>query len=128
LPAAPENGPDPIFGVPAAPENRPDPVFGVPVFGVDVLEYRDEQVTLDVTAPSPRWLVLSDLHYPGWEATLDGRPVPILRANHAFRAVRVPAGRHRVRFAYDPASVRTGAVLSFSALLALAALAWRSPS
>lgn len=108
---------------PAAREDGPDPNSGV-----QVLAYRDEEVTLEVTAPAPRWLVLSDLYYPGWEARLDGQPVPILRANHAFRAVRVPAGRHRVQFAYHPASVRAGAAVSLATLLALAALAWRSPS
>jgi hypothetical protein len=79
----------------------------------------DTSVTVDVRALRPGRLVLLDTFYPGWEATVDGRPVPIEAANAAFRAVAVGAGRHEVRFAYRPGSVRTGAIIS---LLALAAL------
>lgn len=48
------------------------------------------------------WLVLSDRFVPGWRASLDGAPVPILRADLAFRAVEVPAGRHLVEMTYRP--------------------------
>jgi hypothetical protein len=79
----------------------------------------DTSVTVDVRALRPGRLVLLDTFYPGWEATVDGRPVPIEAANAAFRAVAVAAGRHEVRFAYRPASVRTGAIISVLALAAL---------
>ena len=48
------------------------------------------------------WLVMSDSLAPGVRARLDGEPVAVVRADYAFRAVRVPAGRHRVSFSYSP--------------------------
>jgi hypothetical protein len=79
----------------------------------------DTGVTVDVRALRPGRLVLLDTFYPGWEATVDGRPATIEAANAAFRAVAVGAGRHEVRFAYRPASVRTGAIVSLVALVVL---------
>jgi uncharacterized membrane protein YfhO len=47
-------------------------------------------------------LVLSDAYDPGWRATLDGQPVPVLPANVLLRGVFVPAGEHTVVFTYAP--------------------------
>jgi uncharacterized membrane protein YfhO len=63
--------------------------------------------------------VLADTFYPGWQATLDGKPVEILRADHAFRAVAFPPGEHRVTFRYVPLSFRAGATISFLTLAAV---------
>jgi len=58
------------------------------------------------------YLVSTDAWYPGWKAYVDGRPATLHRANLAFRAVSVPAGRHRVAFRYEPRSVRVGLALT----------------
>lgn len=76
------------------------------------------RVGLRVEAPAPATLLLTDQYYPGWQALLDDRkPVPILRANEVFRQVRIPAGRHVVRFRYQPASFRVGLYLMLVGML-----------
>jgi uncharacterized membrane protein YfhO len=67
----------------------------------------------------PGYLVLTDTHYPGWQATVDGAPAEILVANHAFRAVVLGAGQHIVEFIYRPLSFRLGAWLTLAATLLL---------
>jgi hypothetical protein len=81
-----------------------------------------EEMVLDVTTEQPCVLVFGELYYPGWRATLDGEPAPILRADGVLRAVAVTSGSHQVRLAYRPASWRWGALISLITLLA--ALAW----
>jgi len=83
----------------------------------ELLIYEPERVVATVVAPIDGWLLLSDAWYPGWEATMDGQPVAVERADVLFRAVAVPAGRHRVEWVYRPVSLRFGAVLSLGALV-----------
>jgi hypothetical protein len=78
---------------------------------------RPEDVRIDVTTSCPAHLVLADSWFPGWTATIDGIPTTILRADYAFRAVAVPAGRHEVRFVYAPRSVAIGLALSLVGLV-----------
>jgi hypothetical protein len=72
------------------------------------------------------YLVLLDSFDPSWRAWVDDRSAPLVRADGVFRAVRVPAGRHTVRFAFRPNAFHIGAAISFvtGALLAAAAV-WR---
>ena len=71
-----------------------------------------------VESTSPAWLVVPDSWAEGWTATVDGRPTPVLRANYAKRAVRVPAGRSVVQMRYLPAGFRTGLGVTAATLLA----------
>jgi hypothetical protein len=83
-----------------------------------------EHLVLDVDAPARGFLVLADQYYPGWQATVNGAPVPIYRANYMFRLVEVPAGASRVEFRYRPSSVLLGAGISALTLVVLAVLFW----
>jgi hypothetical protein len=65
-------------------------------------------------------LVLADLWDPGWQACLDGKPVPILRTNHALRGVVLPAGSSTVEFRYASATVAWAFLLAAGALIILA--------
>ena len=66
---------------------------------------------------SPALLVLSEIFYPEWEATVNGKTAEISRVNGAFRSVLVPGGKSIVELVYRPRSVYVGANLSFIALL-----------
>lgn len=57
-------------------------------------------------------LVFSEVDYPGWQATVDGDPYPIIRADYLLRAVCVPAGDHQVVLTYDPPLLKVGLAIS----------------
>jgi uncharacterized membrane protein YfhO len=62
-------------------------------------------------------LVLSDLHYNGWKAFVDGEERKVYKADYIFRAVQLREGKHIVEFVFDPVSFKIG--LSISALTLL---------
>lgn len=93
-------------------------------------ERRDpEHLVFSFRTPTDELLVVSEVYYPGWTATVDGVPTPILRADDALRAVPVRAGAHRVEMVYDPWSVKIGMGISLATVLALVVgvgvMAWR---
>lgn len=81
-----------------------------------------EHLVLEVDAPQRGFVVLADKYYEGWQATVNGAAVPIVRANYAFRLVEVPAGRSRVEFRFRPASVALGAAISAVTIVGLGVL------
>ena len=94
------------------PGERPGAAPGEPAGTATVARYEDTVVEIETAAAGRRLLLLADAQYPGWQATVDGQPVTIYRADYALRAVPVPAGRHTVRFTYVPWSVRVGTAVS----------------
>jgi len=78
---------------------------------------------VSIQASDGGWLVVREAWYPGWHATVNGESSEVLRVDHAFRAVRVPAGNVEVEFEYRPPSFTRGIWISaLSLLLALATL------
>ena len=76
-----------------------------------------ERHVVVLEAADPMWLVVADAPYPGWQATVDGEPVPIHSANVLGKAVAVPAGTHRVELLFTPASFARGRAISRVAAL-----------
>lgn len=78
-------------------------------------------VTIRASSPQAGWLILADTWYPGWQASIDGRPVEIQVANTAFRAAEFPAGTHTIEFRYEPRSVTIGLIVSLTSLIVVVA-------
>lgn len=75
---------------------------------------------IDATMQWPGWIVVSQAAWRGWRATVDGAPAPLVRANHAFLAVHVAAGEHRLRLTYLPRAFVIGRAVTLGTLLLLA--------
>jgi hypothetical protein len=69
---------------------------------VGIESYRNGRVDLVSDSDQPGFVVLNDSWHPWWYAEVDGVETPVLKANVLFRAVRVPAGHHKVHFEFRP--------------------------
>jgi hypothetical protein len=95
---------------------------------VRVAEYTPHRVRLETTVTEPVLLILSDTHDRGWQAWDNGRPVSILRTDHALRGVPLGPGSHVVEFRYQQPAFWLGLGVSGVTVLGLAiggVLAWR---
>lgn len=87
---------------------------------VRIVEYKDERVVLSARASADGYVLLSDTWLPGWTVKVDGVDQSIVRADSAFRAVRVTPGEHRIEMEYHPVVLVQGAFVSFLGWVALA--------
>ncbi|HTD65335.1 MAG TPA: YfhO family protein, partial [Candidatus Limnocylindria bacterium] len=90
---------------------------------VSAVVFTPRSIEAEIETPAPTLLVIAQSYYPAWKATVDDANAPLLRANLAFQAVPVPAGRHRVRVVYIDTKFRVGALVSGCSLL-LCGLVW----
>lgn len=85
-------------------------------------------LSIEATSRSDSILIVNDSFWPGWRATIDGKEVPIWRADVLVRAVPWPAGRHELEMKYEPPEIRIGWFISLTGVLALTVLScfeWR---
>ncbi len=79
--------------------------------------YAPNALTYSVNSAKGGIAVFSEIYFPwGWTATVDGKETQIGRVNYTLRALRVPAGRHEIRFSFDPKSVRVTNNISIAAV------------
>ncbi len=87
-----------------------------------VTHYELQRVEVKVACAQPQLLVLSDTYIPSqWLAEIDGRPTPILQANHGFRAVSVPPGQHTIVFRFHSRAFTLGLWISLASLIIIGA-------
>jgi Bacterial membrane protein YfhO len=86
---------------------------------VRIEEYAPSEVRLQVETTEPRYLVTSEVNYPGWRAFVNGEERPISMTNVAFRGLPVPAGNHEVVFRFFPRILLWSAGVSALACLLL---------
>ena len=87
-------------------------------------EREAERVVVRVELGAPGLLVFNEAMYPGWEATVDGRPTEMVTVNTIMRGVPIEsAGAHTVVMTYTPPGLAAGILISFAALGVLVLLA-----
>jgi len=88
--------------------------------------YAPDELKYQVNAAQDGFVVFSEIYYKdGWNAYLDGKPAPYVRANYVLRAMAVPAGQHTIEFKFEPKEYAVGNIVSLvsSVVLVLALLA-----
>ena len=109
---------------PDAPLAAIAPSRPAPLVPADEIRVEGGTVEASVRAPADGLVVVLDPWFPGWSATVDGAPVPLARANYAFMAVPVRAGRHAVRLEYRATQPGRGLAVAGVTLAALGAALW----
>jgi len=87
---------------------------------VDIASYESNEVIIEVNVKDePKFLVLADNYYPGWQVEVDGEKERLYRANFILKSVFLPPGEHTVRFYYNPVSFKIGSIISLLTLITL---------
>ena len=88
----------------------------------------NSQIDVSVDSASSRLLVVRQLDFPGWTATVNGKPTRVVLVDGIFQGVVVPRGHSTVVFSYEPPDLELGEVISVVGILWIAfviLIAWR---
>lgn len=93
---------------------------------VQLISYEPNRLTYHVSSAKGGVVVFSEIYYPGWQATIDGAPVDIARADYILRAMHVPSGSHTIEMWFEPQSIRVTETIAYVALalLVIGVMAW----
>jgi hypothetical protein len=86
-----------------------------------ITAYEPNRLVIETNSNEQAVMVLSEMHYPGWVALLDGAKAPIHQTNFLLRGVVVPAGKHQIEMSYRAPGARNGAIIT---LLTLCVIGW----
>jgi hypothetical protein len=88
-----------------------------------------QRITAEIDSPAPSMVVVAQAFYHPWKAFVDNHPVPLWKANHAYQALPIPAGRHQLTIRYSDNLFRAGALISILGLFGcgLCLFLWRGP-
>jgi len=85
-------------------------------FSFQNFEVSANRIVFEARLSEDGYVLLNEIDYPGWRATIDGQPAEILRADGLFRAVWATAGAHRIEFRFWPRLLLPGAAISLATL------------
>jgi len=96
---------------------------------VSIVSHKPNRILLSADIKRNAFVLLSEVYFPGWEATVDGRPAPVLRADYILRGVPVEPGKHTIELRYRSkiflAGLAVSACSGLAVLIILAAPWWR---
>jgi len=83
-------------------------------------EYRPNYIRYTSDNRNAGLAVFSEVYYGnGWNALIDGKPVPHFEVNYLLRALKVPAGKHSIEFKFEPQVVKTGSTIALVSFITL---------
>ncbi|HRA12493.1 MAG TPA: YfhO family protein [Chitinophagaceae bacterium] len=81
---------------------------------IKMINYDNDAIEYEVNGNGPQFAVFSEIYYPvGWNAYIDGKKTEYYNVNYVLRGLSVPAGKHTVKFIFEPASVKSGTSIMF---------------
>lgn len=86
---------------------------------IRLTSYEPNQLVYETSSPQDGIVVFSEIYYPGWTATIDGKPADIARADYILRAMNVPAGKHTIKMRFDPQSLHITEGIAYGAMALL---------
>jgi len=86
---------------------------------VRLTDYKPNHLVYETSSSKDGIVVFSEIYYPGWTATIDGKPAEIARANYILRAMNIPAGKHTIEMAFDPKSIHVTESIAYAGLALL---------
>jgi len=96
---------------------------------IELMEHSPKQLRYKTRSTNNGLAIFSEIYYPGWVATIDGKEAEVIRADYILRALEIPAGEHTIEFSFEPKAYTVGNKITTASswlvvLLLLGSIAW----
>lgn len=91
---------------------------------IKLISYAPNKLVYKSKSDKEGFAVFSEIYYPDWTATLDGKQIEIQQANYVLRGLAIPEGEHEVTFEFNPKSIKTTEIIALLFLFILGAVAF----
>jgi uncharacterized membrane protein YfhO len=82
---------------------------------IELVDHKLNHLTYMSQNQSEGFAVFSEVYYPkGWQAYIDDEAVDHLQVNYTLRGIQIPAGKHKVKFIFEPSVIKTGSRISLA--------------
>ena len=82
---------------------------------ITITDYQPNKLTYTANSKNGGVVVFSEIYYPEWTATVDGKPAEIGRVNYVLRAMQLSPGKHEVVLDFHPTSVDKTEAIAYTA-------------
>ncbi|MSQ79207.1 MAG: hypothetical protein EXR21_05980, partial [Flavobacteriaceae bacterium] len=90
---------------------------------VDLKSYEPNHLIYESNASADGFVVFSEIYYDkGWKCTIDGKDAEYVRCNYVLRGMKVPAGKHKIEWIFEPQTFKTGESMAMVSSILLYAL------
>ena len=87
---------------------------------IKMTKFDNDAIEYEANCNGPQFAVLSEIYYPvGWNAYVDGKKTDYCNVNYILRGLSLPAGKHAVKFVFEPPSVKKGISMMFIASIVI---------
>ncbi len=86
---------------------------------VRLTAYTPNHISYEVNSDKGGVVVFSEVYYPGWTATVDGKAVEVGRVNYILRAINVAPGQHKIEMDFKPISIDVTESIAYGAYFCL---------
>lgn len=81
---------------------------------IKMTKFDNDAIEYESNSTGPQFAVFSEVYYPlGWNAYIDGKKTDYCNVNYVLRGLSIPAGKHTIKFVFEPASVKKGVSIMF---------------
>jgi hypothetical protein len=88
---------------------------------IKMINFDNDAIEYESNANSPQFAVFSEIYYPkGWNAYVDGKRTGYCKVNYLLRGLSVPAGKHTMKFVFEPETVKKGKTIMYIASIFIA--------
>tara|TARA_A200000113_G_scaffold103968_1_gene93426 strand:+ start:1737 stop:4157 length:2421 start_codon:yes stop_codon:yes gene_type:complete len=93
---------------------------------IELLKNKPNEKIYNIKSNKPGFVVFSEMFYPGWKAEINNREVELYKVNFILRGLFVPKGDNKIKFYFEPSSIKYGSIIQIFSIIILVAVIFYS--